>query len=324
MTAKNNNYDLIIVGAGAAGLAAGIYAGRYRMNVLVLGENFGGETSIAGKIENYPGISSIDGFELMVLMKKQAEGLGARITDERVEKISKKGHCFQVFTGKKSYHADTVILAAGMEYRRLNLPNERELTARGVHYCVTCDGPVYKDKTIAIVGGGDSSVKGTNLAAEYVKKVYLVARGAEIAAEPINYEQMKKLGDRVEVILETEVKELVGKERLEKLILSKSYKGSRELKVDGVFVQIGAIPNVELAKSLGVELDKDGFVKTDNMLRTNVDGVLAAGDIVNLFGRFKQDITAAAMGAVAATSAYEHKKAHGELCDLHAVPGHRD
>jgi thioredoxin reductase (NADPH) len=179
---------------------------------------------------------------------------------------------------------------------------------------------VYTGKTIAIAGGGDASVKGINLAAEYAEKIFLIVRGKEVTAEPINLENMKKLGDQVEVILETEVKELVGKEKLEKVILSRGGKESSELVVDGLFPAIGAVPNVELAKQLGVELDERGYIKVGSLMQTNVDGVFAAGDAVNHFGSFKQDITAAALGAVAATSAYNDRKIHGDLCAVHAQP----
>lgn len=322
MTTQNsdNIYDHIIIGSGAAGLSASIYAGRYRTKVLVIGEKFGGETATAGNIENYPSYKSVDGFELMNLMKEQAEALGIKVLLDKVTKIDRTEHCFNVFVGDITYQANSIIFAVGAERRRLNLPNEVKLTGKGVHYCVTCDGPVYGGKKIAMVGGGDASVKGVNLAAEYVDKIFLIVRGKEIIAEPINYEQMKKLGDKVEVLLETGVKEIIGKNKLEKLVLSKPYKESNELIVDGLFVEIGAVPNVELARSLGVELDERGYIKADNMMRTNVDGVFAAGDTVNHFGGFKQDITAAAMGAVAATSAYEDHKIHGDLCRLHAVP----
>jgi len=134
---------------------------------------------------------------------------------------------------------------------------------------------------------------------------------------------MKNLGDKIEVLLETEVKEIVGDKKLEKLILSRPYKNSDELVVDGLFVEIGAVPNVALADSLGVELDEHGYIKVDNIMQTNIDGIFAAGDAVNHFGSFKQDITAAAMGAVAATSAYNDHKIHGELCVYHARPSLR-
>jgi thioredoxin reductase (NADPH) len=314
------NYDIIIIGSGAAGLGAALYAGRYRMKVLVVSKEFGGETASAGKIENYPGVPAIDGYELMGVMKKQAKDLGVQFVDSEVTAINRQEHCFEVKTQKVTYQTHEVIFATGAERRRLGLPNEKELTGKGVHYCVTCDGPVYGGKTIALVGGGDASVKGAVLAAEYVNKVYLLVRGKEVISEPINLDRMKKLGDKIEVILETEVKEILGDKKLEKLKLSREFNGSDELVVDGVFVEIGAIPNVELAKSLGVELDDHGYIKADNMMKTNIDGVFAAGDTVNHFGSFKQDITAVAMGAVAATSAYNDHKVHGELCPWHAVP----
>ncbi len=317
---ENTIHDLIIIGSGAAGLAAAVYAGRYRMKVLVIGEEFGGETATAGSIENYPGFEKVEGYELMNLMRKQAEALNTEVIDEKVTKIEKQEHCFQIVAGDKTYKANTIIFAVGTERRLLNLPNEKELKGRGVHYCITCDGPIYSGETIAIVGGGDASVKGVNLAAEYAKKVYLIVRDKEVKAEPINYEQMQKLGDKVEVLLETGIKEIVGKDRLEKLILSRPHRESNELVVSALFVEIGALPNIELAKSLGVELDERGYIKVDNMMKTNVDGVFAAGDTVNHFESFKQDITAAAMGAVAATSAYEDHKIHGELCQPHARP----
>lgn len=316
----NTQYDLIIIGSGAAGLGAALYSGRYRMKTLVIGKEFGGETAKAGTIENYPGIQAIDGYELMGAMKQQAKNLGVEVVDAEATEVKRQEHCFEVCSNKTTYQTHAIIFAIGAERRRLGLPKEKELTGRGVHYCVTCDGPVYNGKTIAMVGGGDASVKGAVLAAEYVSKLFLIVRGKEVTAEPINLERMKKLGDKIEVILETEVREIIGGKKLEKVILSPAFKGSNELVVDGLFVEIGAIPNVELAKSLGVELDDHGYVKTDAMMQTNIDGVFAAGDAVNHFGSFKQDITAAAMGAVAATSAYNDRKIHGELCPIHAQP----
>lgn len=314
------NYDLVIIGSGAAGLGAALYSGRYRMKVLVVGKEFGGETAKGGTVENYPGVPSVDGYELMGVMKKQAAALGVEFASDEATNVARQEHCFEVMTKSTTYRAHAIIFATGSERRRLGLPNEKELTGRGVHYCVVCDGPVYGGKNIALVGGGDASVKGAVLAAEYVNKVFLIIRGRDVTAEPINLERMKALGEKVELIPETEVKEIIGGAKLEKIVLSRPYKGSQELIVDALFVEIGASPNVELAKRLGVELDGRGHIKTDNMMQTNIDGVFAAGDIVNHFGAFKQDITAAAMGAVAATSAYNDRKVHGELCTVHALP----
>ncbi|MBI4159995.1 FAD-dependent oxidoreductase, partial [Candidatus Wolfebacteria bacterium] len=284
------------------------------------GKEFGGETAKAGSIENYPGFLSIDGFELMDAMKKQAENLKVEILDAGVTAIARDEHCFEVKANNTTYQTHEIIFAVGAERRRLGLPNERELIGRGVHYCVTCDGPVYGGKTIAMVGGGDASVKGVLQAAEYAKNVFLIVRDKEVTAEPINMERLKKLGDKIEVLPETEIKEIIGTSKLEKIKLSRPFNGLGDLIIDGLFVEIGAIPNVELAKSLGVELDERGYIKVDNMMKTNIDGIFAAGDAVNHFDSFKQSITAAAMGAVAATSAYNDHKVHGELCPFHARP----
>ena len=314
-------YDLIIIGSGAAGLSAALYAGRYRMKVLVVGREFGGEGSRAGFIENYPGVERIDGYELMEIMRKQVKELGVEVSSDEVTAITREAHCFELTVRHKKLQAHAVIFATGAERRHLGLANEKELTGRGVHYCITCDGPVYQQKTIAIVGGGDASVKGAILATEYADKVYVLIRGKEPIAEPVNMERMRSIGDKIVVINETEVQELVGKERLEKIILRKSDGATSELVLDGLFVEIGAIPNTALATSLGVAMDDKGYIMTDAMMRTNIDGVFAAGDTVNFFGAFKQYVTASATGAVAATSAYNDRKIHGELCELHAQPG---
>ncbi|HYC79419.1 MAG TPA: FAD-dependent oxidoreductase [Candidatus Binatia bacterium] len=316
-------YDLIIIGTGASGLAAAVYAGRYKMKTLVIGKEFGGETSTAWIISNYPGLPEIDGYELMTKMRDQAKSNGAEVIEGEVTKIEKQGHCISVFAGDTEYQSKTLILALGTERRKLGLPNEKDLVGKGVHYCVTCDGPLYTNKTIAIIGGGDASVKGANLAGVYAKKVYLITREKELRAEPINYDQMKKLGDKVEVIFETQIKEIVPKNTgmgLEKIVLDTNGK-TGDLTIDGLFVEIGAIPNVELAKSIGVELDDRGYIKVDNFMQTNIDGVFAAGDTTNHFGAFKQDITAAATGAMAATSAFKDLGVHGgEVCEVHAKP----
>ncbi|PIR56719.1 MAG: thioredoxin reductase [Parcubacteria group bacterium CG10_big_fil_rev_8_21_14_0_10_41_35] len=313
-------YDLIIIGSGAAGFGAVIYGGRYRMKVLVIGKEFGGETAKAGSIENYPGFLSIDGFDLMDAMKKQAENLKVETLDTEVTDITRDEYCFEVKANNTTYQTHGIIFAVGAERHRLGITNENKLTSRRVHYCVTCDWSVYSDKTIAMADGGDASVKGAVLTAEYVNKLFLIVRGKEVTAEPINLYKMKKLGSKIELILETEVKEIIGKEKLEKIRLSRTINGRDKLIVDGLFVEVGAIPNVELAKSLGVLLDEHGYIKVDNMMQTNIDGVFAAGDAVNHFDSFKQDITAAAMGAVVATSAYNDKKIHGELCQFYARP----
>jgi len=310
-----NVFDLIIVGSGAGGLSAALYAGRYRMRVVVFGDHFGGYTAVAGPIGNYPGYVEVDGFDLMMTMKEQAEALGTIIKDEKVVGVTQNDGCFSVTTEDgKEYSAGSIIFAPGTERRQLGLPNEKELTSKGVHYCATCDGPAYSGKIVAMIGGGDSSVKGVNLVAEYAKKTYLITRSKELRAEPINFERMQKLVDegRVEIVLENQVVEIVGTNKLEKIVLAQPLHGSQDLVLDGVFIEIGSRPRSELARSLGVTLDEKGHILAGTTMETNVPGVFAAGDIVS--GTFKQSITAAAQGAVAATAAYQYHKMHGNRC----------
>ncbi len=307
----DNVYDVLVIGSGAAGLSAGIYAGRYKMKVLVIGKDFGGETATAGPIWNYPGAKGVDGYALMKTMREQAFDVGVDIIDGEVIGIRKEQRRFEVNLKDKKYYGNTVILAMGARRRRLGLPKEDTLTGNGVHYCVTCDGPIYNGKIIAMVGGGDASVKGVIDIAAYAEKIYFIVRAKELLkAEPINYEEMKKLGNKVEILFETEVKELLTNDqnKFAGVKLSRPYNQSEILKVDALFVEIGAESNSGLAKGLGIELDERGYIKTNNLMATNIDGVYAAGDTTNFFGLFKQDITAAAMGAVAATSAYNYFK----------------
>ncbi len=301
-------YDLLVIGSGAAGLSAGIYAGRYLLNtVIVQGKDFGGETAVAALIENYPGYIEIDGYDLMVKMKEQAEHVGATILTGWVTAITKQseGHFIATLDNGQTLEAKSVILATGSRRRRLNLPNEEALTGKGISYCTTCDAPLYKGKTIAIIGGGDSSVKGANLAALYAEKLYLIVRRKALNAEPVNYARLMQKKN-VEIVYENEVKELVGTDRLEKVVLSKPLNGSVELTLGGLFVEVGALPNNELAKSLGVALDARGYVEVDPMMRTNIAGIMTAGDLANETEGFKQDIVAAAQGSMAATSAYQY------------------
>ncbi|MDP3989242.1 MAG: FAD-dependent oxidoreductase [bacterium] len=317
-------YDLVVIGSGAAGLGAGLYAGRYRMKTLVVGGSFGGATATAGTIHNYPGAPEADGYELMKLMKGQCKDLGVLIETGWVTSLMRDGSCFKIIVGEgekaKEIGSKTIIFAMGTERRKLGVPGEEAFAAKGVHYCITCDGPLYHDKTIAIVGGGDGSVKGVNLAAEYAKKIYLIARGPQLRAEPINLEHMQALGDKVEVLYETQVKEILGDGVLNAIKLDKEVNGSTTVSIDGLFIEIGSKPQTKLPEDLGVALDERSYIVTDNMMSTNIPGVYAAGDTTNFFGPFKQTITGAATGSVAATSAYNFYKQHGNLCEMHWVP----
>ncbi len=297
--------DVVIVGSGMAGLSAALYAARYEHKVIVIGHELGGATSTAWIIENYPGYKSIDGYDLIMKVKDQVESLGVEIKNDKVVGLAKSGSGFTVNTeAGETIETKAVILAVGAARKKLGLAKEDEFSlGKGVHYCTTCDGPLYKGKTIGVVGGGDAAVKGVNLATRYANKIYMFVRGDVLKAEPINYERIKRhIGEKVELMFGTQVEQLLGKDRLTGVKLV----GGREIPLDGLFVEIGAKPEVELAHALGVKLDEYDYVIVNNMMETNVPGILAAGDTTNFFGHFKQDITAAAMGAVAATSAFMH------------------
>jgi len=329
-------YDTIIIGSGAAGLSAGLYAVRYKLKTLIIKGDFGGETARAGVIWNYPGVIGIDGYELMKTMQKQAKDGGAEIVSGKATKITnsavkrpdlskqdpevgaQNAGCYEVEVCEKKYTSKSIIFAVGTERGHLNLPNEAELTSKGVHYCFTCDSPLYADKVVAVVGAGDAALKGALLAAAYCKKIVILVRGDKARAEPVTLEQVLALPN-VEILYNTEVKEIIGTDKLEKIILTKEYNGSAEFVLDGLFIEIGARPNNSLAIPLGAELDETGYLKTDPMMHTNVPGFFAAGDTVNLFGHFKQDVTAAALGSVAATSAYQYVQKHPNVCELHAL-----
>jgi thioredoxin reductase (NADPH) len=314
-------FDTIIVGGGAAAYAAAIYARRYNLSTVVLEGQFGGETALAGKIENYPGYDSIDGFDLIGRFKKQALGLGVLAFPENAKLAKNVYHCFTVSAGKKSYQAKTLILAMGMEHRKLGLAREEELRGKGVHYCATCDGPLYKGKQVGVVGGGDSAVKWANLLSDVgAKSVSMFVREKDLSrAEPINRKRLESKKN-VAVLFGSEVVELIGAPHLKSVIVKKGNQRS-EIALEGLFVAIGSVPRGDLAAELGVKLDRQNQVDVDpRTMATSVDGVFACGDLTNASGSFKQIVTGAAQGAIAATSAYLDVREHAGVCRFHARP----
>lgn len=319
------SYEAIIIGGGVAAYAAALYSTRYNMKTVLVEKLFGGETATAGKIENYPGFASIDGFELMEKMKGQATAIGVEVIEGEAELVKNEYHCFQIKVGEQTLQSQTVILAMGMEHRTLPVARADELKGKGIHYCATCDGPLFKGKVIGVVGGGDSAVKaGNQLVDMGARHVYMIAREENLRrAEPINLDQLEKkikMG-KVTTLFATEIVALQGDKKLEAIKLSKPLEAGDELRMDGVFVEIGATPRGELPKQLGVRLDERGQVDVDpRTCATSVDGVFAAGDVTNASGGFKQIVTGAAQGSIAATSAYRDISLHGGACELHAKP----
>lgn len=319
MAKNNNGYDVAIVGQGGSAFGAALYSARYQMKTLVIGDEFGGETATGSIIENYPGISHIDGFDLMLAMKKQAEDLGVEIVTDEVTVIENDGNCFISTAHEGRYQSAAVILAVGRERRKLGLSKEADLLGKGVSYCSTCDAPLYRDQRVAVVGGGDAGAKGAVLLGKYASRVYLIYRKDQLTRpEPVNIEMVNKAENVVQVA-GTNVVGLIGEEKLEGIALDRSYEGSTELDVEGVFIEIGADPRSRLALPLGVMTNIQGEIMVSKMMETTVSGVFAAGDVTDATGELKQTITSAAQGVIAATSAYRYVSEHGNMCQMHAT-----
>jgi len=311
---ETNNVDVLIAGQGAAAYAAALYSARYQVSTVVVGEQFGGETAIGGLIENYPGTPEIDGFELMIKFKEPVDRLEVPIVSSNLVSVKKDGDAFiaELENGEK-YRALSVILAVGRERRKLGLEHEEAWMGRGVSYCSTCDAPLYRGKdSAAVVGGGSAAVEGAILLAKYAKTVYLIYRQDHFfRPEPILLRVLAKT-ENVKVLYSTEVTELVGTDEagLSAIRISTPFEGRDVLEIDGLFVEAGADPRLEVPNQLGLEINKKtGEVHVDRAQRTNVPGVYAAGDLTDGTD-LKQTVTAAAQGAIAALSAYSHVIEH--------------
>jgi thioredoxin reductase (NADPH) len=299
-------YDVIIVGLGPAGCTAGIYATRFGLKTLVMGKEPGGQANEAYEVDNYPGMLGAKGIEIMNKFREQTKTLGAEIVFSEVVGIEKNGNSFFVRTESGEYEGKAVILATGSKKRRLNIPGENELRGRGVSYCAICDAPFFRDKAVCVIGGGTSAVMSALMITEHAKKVYLVYRKEkeDMRAMPA-WVRKAEQNRKVEMIFSSAPKRIEGKEKVEAMVFEKSGKELR-LRVDGVFVEVGTVPQTALAEKLGVSLDKGGKIKVGCDMTTNVKGVFAAGDVTNGSADFEQIIIAASEGANAAKSAYNY------------------
>lgn len=300
-------YELIIVGTGPAGLTAAIYAARYKLDFLCLGREHGGVANEAFRIENFPGNPDISGVELMNIIRKQAEKLGATIINTEVRAIRKEKENFLIVTsqnpGEKMY-ARNVLLALGTERRKLKIPGEEEFHGKGVSYCATCDGFFFKNKVVGVVGGGDSALTAAILLADIAKKVYLIHRGKEFRAMPA-WIEVVKTNPKINTLMERSLKEIKGSNKVESVIFNET---KEELKLDGVFIEIGATPAITIINGLGVKLDKTKHVFVSKEQETNIPGIYAAGDLTTGSNKLKQIITACAEGAIAVNSIYKKIK----------------
>lgn len=293
-------YDLIIIGAGPAGLSAAIYAARYNLKTMVISPNVGGVANEAHKVENYPGYKSISGMELMSKFKEQVDNFHVPIKYGTVNKIESG---FKVYCCDETYECKTIILATGLTRRHLGCKGEAEFNGRGVSYCALCDAAFFKDKKVVVVGGANSAIQGALLLCEWASKVYVVYRKDKLRADPIWVDKLKDC-DKVEYVFNANITEIKG----DKFVTSVDLNTGNSLEVGGVFIEIGFEAKNEFVKELGVEIDDWSFIKVDNEMRTNIPKVYAAGDITSNFKEWKQIISAAAEGGMAATSAYNDLK----------------
>lgn len=292
--------DLVIIGSGPAGLTSAIYAGRSNLNPIVLaGNEPGGQLMNTTKVENYPGFTEgIDGPELMNQMLNQAERYGAKLIYKNAIEVDISNDIKTIRTETNDeYLTKSIIIATGATPRRLGLENEEKFWGRGVSTCATCDGPLYKDKTVAIIGGGDSAMEEASYLSKFAEKVYIIHRGEEFKASKIMQERVLE-NDKVEIIWNSEVEDINGDEYVTGLeIINNKTENKSDLIIDGMFLAIGNTPNTEFLENQ-IELDKDGYVKSVDGISTSVEGIFVAGDIVD--PKYKQAIAAAGVGAKAA------------------------
>ena len=294
-------YDLIIVGGGPAGLTAGIYAARFNLKAVLIGSHIGGYMNEAPSIENWPGEKSISGMDLTTKMKDQVKELGVEIIEEEVVEV-KKGFSVKTKTNKE-FKGKNIILALGTERRRLDIKGETEFAGRGVSYCATCDSPFFKDKVVAVAGGANSAVMAAMLLSKFAKEVHILYRKEALRADPYWVDKINNQKN-IKVHFKVNIKEIKGDAMVNSILLD----NGKEMKLDGVFVEIGSVPATSLATSLGVKLCSKGCIEVDETQQTNVKGVYAAGDITNASNYMRQIITACGEGAIAAESVYKSLK----------------
>ena len=293
-------YDIIIIGCGPAGMTAALYASRANKKVLVFeGKSYGGQILNASKVENYPGFDNISGFDLATNMYNQITTRGVEIKNEMVLKITKDK---EVITSNGTYQAKAIILATGVQHRKLNITNETEYIGRGVSYCATCDGNFFRNKDVAVVGGGNTALEDALYLSDIVNKVYLIHRRDEFRGEDIYVDEIKNKSN-VEIITNSEVTHINGQEIIKSIDVHTTTGEndmSRIIPISGLFVAVGQEPKNEIFADI-IELDEKGYIKTDDGIHTNVEGIYVAGDCRNK--PLRQLTTAVSDGSIAATIA---------------------
>ncbi len=307
--AKEEVYDIAIVGAGPAGITAALYSARFVLRTVLITEEFGGTLNDAGEVDDYPGIPGIPGPELAKRFEQHLSKYRVPVVRDVVTDVKKVGDIFEVYTRHQGvFKAKAIIIAVGSKRRKLGVPGEEEFAGKGVSYCAPCDAPLFKGKVVAVVGGGNAALQAALLLASYCPRVYLIHRRDSFRAFPV-YVKLVKENPKIELVLNSVVTEIGGDKSVEWVKIKNRVTGSeRVLDVKGIVIEIGSEPPVEFFKKVGLEMDEHGYIKVGPDQSTNVEGVFAAGDCTGgpCKKKFDQVVTAAAEGAIAALSAYEY------------------
>lgn len=295
-------YNLIIIGTGPAGYTASIYASRYKIPHILIGKTPGGLVLEAHKICNFPTEPEIQGPELMQKFQEQLKSQHIEEITDKVINIKKEKGLFSIITrNHNSILSKTVLLAIGTQRRKLNVDNEDKFLGKGVSYCATCDGPFFKNKIVAVMGGSDSANTASLYLSKIASKVIQIYRKDKLRGDPTWIEQVVN-NPKIEVTYNKNIQKLEGKEKLEWIILDNKTK----IKVDGLFVEIGSVPNHAFIKSLNIKADKNSYIVVNEAQQTNISGIWAAGDITTSSNGFRQIITACSEGAIAAENIFNY------------------
>lgn len=301
-------YDTIIIGQGPAGITAAIYAARREMKTLIIGKEPGGQIIWAGEIENYPGFNSISNFELITRFNDHALASGAEIKNQEVKRLEKKEDgTFVVSTDQEQYESKTVIIAMGLAPRRLAIPGEIELSGKGVSYCANCDGPLFRNKVVAVVGSGNSAFDAAEVMSKIAAKVYLVARSATFKAFDSLVAEVRAR-ENIEIITQAQLQSIQGQEKVEALVYQNQAGETINLPLDGVFVEIGRIASTDLVADF-VQRNEQAQILVDEKFMTSTPGLFAAGDVVQ--SEFKQITIAMGQATAAALCAYQYIQGAG-------------
>ncbi len=296
-------YDTIIIGAGPAGMSAAIYLVRKRMKVIVLTNDFGGQTAKAAQVENYLGFEKISGAELVDKFQKHMASTGVEVKNIAVDSVQKKDQNFLVKAGEETLETKTVIIASGKTPRKLNVPREKELAGKGVSYCATCDGPLFQNKTVAVIGGGNSALDAAVEMEKYAQKVYILNISSQVQGDEILVERFKK-SDKGQIINNAKTTEILGEQTVKGLKYEdQSTKEVKEIACDGIFVEVGWTTSTDFLKEM-VKLNQLGEIEIDANNQTSTPGIFACGDVTNV--PFKQIVIAAGEAAKAALSAWKY------------------